>query len=477
MRRLLTVAFLALAPVHPLAAQAQLWLTTADGARRLERQADLADDPVAQDATSIVITIDPARHFQSITGFGAAMTDASAILLQERLNAGQRKALLRELFGRGQNELGLSLTRIAVGASDFSRTHYSYDDMPPGVGDPSLKAFSIAPARRHLLPSLKDARRINPGLKILAAPWSAPAWMKTSDSLVTGRLKPEYYGAFAAYLHRFIRDFGRAGAPIHAIALQNEPHFEPADYPGMRMEPSERAAVIGAHLGPLLRRTRTATRILDWDHNWDQPHAPLAVLSDPKARPFIAGIAWHCYAGDVSAQSPVHDAFPDKESWMTECAGGGWEPDFGKVLGWMTQSLIIGTTRNWSTGVILWNIALDENGGPHKGGCGNCRGVVTISSVDGSVTRNVEYYVLGHASRFVRPGSLRIASDSSANGVETAAFLNPDGRTIAVIAHNSAPENRTIVLRSPMHTYRTALPAGAVVTIVWSEKDKSRSHK
>lgn len=472
---MLAAALVALAPMHPLAAQAQLWLTTADGAHKLERQADLHEGATPQDAT--MITVDPATRYQKIGGFGAAITDASAILLQQSLNERQRRALMRELFGSRDGELGLSLTRVTIGASDFSPAHYSYDDVPSGAVDPELKAFSITPARSHVLPSLREARRINPGLKIFAAPWSAPAWMKTSGSLVTGRLKPEFYGAFAAYLHRFVRDFARAGAPIHALALQNEPHFEPADYPGMRMEPHERAAVIGKHLGPLFQRTRTATRILDWDHNWDQPHAPLSVLADPKAAPFIAGVAWHCYAGDVSAQSPVHDAFPDKESWMTECAGGGWEPDFGKVLGWMTQSLIIGTTRNWSNGVILWNIALDEKSGPHKGGCGNCRGVVTINSTDGTVTRNVEYYALGHASRFVRPGSVRIASVSGANGVETAAFLNPDGRTIAVIAHNSASGSRSIVLQSPMHTYRATLPAGAVATMVWIEKDKGRRSK
>ncbi len=201
--------------------------------------------------------------------------------------------------------------------------------------------------------------------------------------------------------------------PIYAITLQNEPHYEPADYPGMRLDPPVRAQVISQYLGPLFARSGIATLILDWDHNWDEPQSPLQVLSDSTAARYIAGVAWHCYAGDVSAQNVVHDAHPDKDAYFTECSGGEWAPTFADNLKWFVRTLIIGATRDWAKGVILWNLALDDQHGPHTGGCGNCRGVVTITS-GGAVTRNVEYYALGHASRFVRPGARRVASTSFA---------------------------------------------------------------
>ena len=193
---------------------------------------------------------------------------------------------------------------------------------------------------------------------------------------------------------------------IFAITVQNEPHFEPGDYPGMRLDPAQRARFVRQYLGPL-----NSARILEWDHNWDEPNSPLAVLADSGARRYVSGVAWHCYAGDVSAQSVVHDAYPDKDAYITECSGGDWAPKFADNLAWMVSKLIIGGTRNWARGVILWNLALDEQHGPHTGGCGNCRGVVTIKS-DGTVERNEEYYALAHISRFVPPGARRIASTS-----------------------------------------------------------------
>lgn len=440
------------------------WVTSGDGHQRLARL-----DPIAigqGPAEPLVIKVDPSRRYQAVEGFGASFTDSSAWLLRNRLNARQRSALLRDLFDTKAG-LGLGLTRITIGASDFSRTHYSYDDMPPGEIDPKLARFSIASARVDVLPVVREAMSINRTLRIFASPWSAPGWMKTSGSMIKGKLSPEYYDVFARYLQRTIADYRKEGVPVYALSVQNEPNFQPENYPGMHMDSGERAAFVGRHLGPLLARTNPSVRILDWDHNWDQPQSPLAVLADPAARRYVAGTAWHCYAGDVSAQSQVHDAYPEKETWFTECAGGAWMPEWQKPLVWMTRNLIIGTTRNWAKGVILWNIALDENDGPHLGGCGDCRGVVKINQKTGEITRNVEYYVLGHASRFVRPGARRIASDSGLDGIESVAFQNPGNGKIVLIVLNTADQPRRFSASIGNDRFSAALSAGSVATFTW----------
>jgi glucosylceramidase len=454
---------------EPPPTTARWWLTTADQAQKLAEQPPIPTGPGA--ATATTIHVDPGQRFQSMVGFGAAITDASAALIQA-MPPDRREALLAERYGRRGGGLGLSFTRLTVGASDFSPVHYSLDDPPGNQPDPQLKYYSIAPARRAMLPTARRALAINPDLKVMISPWSAPAWMKTSRSLITGQLQPQYYPAFANYLARTVEEFGREGVPVSMLTIQNEPDFEPDSYPGMRVNSPDRAVIIGRHIGPLFQSRALKTQILDYDHNWDNPEMPLAVLADPVARRFVAGVAWHCYEGEVSAQSKVRDAFPDKDVWFTECSGGEWAPKFNETLAWMTKNLIIGATRHWARGSLIWNLALDPKHGPHLGGCGDCRGVVTIDPASRSlVSRNVEYYVLGHASRFVRPGARRIASDSGVAGIDTAAFLNRDG-TVAVIVLNGAKEQRDLTLAEGAQAYRLSLPAGAVATVVWASRGR-----
>jgi glucosylceramidase len=444
---------------------AEMWLTTADERQKLAPQP--AIPPAAAATGDEDVTFDPGKRFQRMHGFGAAMTDASAELFS-RLPEDKRRALMAELFGRKNNGLGLSFTRLTVGASDFSPTHYSYDDTPGNAPDPELRHFSIEPARQYVLPRVREALAINPDLKVMISPWSAPAWMKTTKSLIKGQLEPQFYPAFANYLARTVEAFGREGVPVSMLTIQNEPDFEPGDYPGMRVNPPERAIIIGRHVGPLFRSRGLKTQILDYDHNWDNPEMPLAVLSDPVARSHIAGVAWHCYEGDVPAQTPVHDAYPDKDAWQTECSGGEWAPRFGETLGWMTDRLIIGVANNWGRGSLMWNLALDPQHGPHKGGCGDCRGVVTIDPASGAITRNVEYYVLGHASRYVLPGAYRVATTRRGDGVETAAFLNPDGSRVAILHRKSGDGPVTIALDG--QRYSVPLANGSVATLRWSAR-------
>jgi len=454
-------------PEAPLQGPAvQAWLTTASGGKLLSQEPDIhfASGGAASPTT---ITVDEGTTYQEIVGFGAAITDASAWLLQNRMTAPQREALLQELFGRNPG-IGLSFTRLTMGASDFSLHQYSYDDMPAGQTDSSLAQFSIDSNRAYVLPVVQRALAINPQLKIMASPWSPPGWMKTTGSLIQGTLRPEAYAPFAEYFRRYIEAYRAERVPIYAITLQNEPHYEPADYPGMRLDPPARAQLIGQYLGPLFARSGIGTIILDWDHNWDEPQSPLQVLGDSAAARYTAGVAWHCYAGDVSAQTVVHDAHPDKDAYFTECSGGEWAPNFADNLKWFVRTLIIEATRGWAKGVILWNLALDEQHGPHTGGCGDCRGVVTVASGNGTVTRNVEYYALGHASRFVRPGAHRISSTSFPGDIETVAFRNADDGSKALIVVNTAAQERTFAVRWSGESFRYVLAAGAVVTFSWS---------
>lgn len=462
--RTLLVAMCAVA-ANAGAGGVQAWVTTGDQARLLsaEKGASFGSAKPAK----IVIDVDPAIRYQVMAGFGAAITDASAYLIQSRMDERQRSALMEELFGRKGGGIGLSFTRLTIGASDFSRTHYSFDDMPPGQADPQLAHFSIAPNRADVLPVVKHALAINPALRVMASPWSAPGWMKTSDSLIQGTLKPEAFASFAEYLRRYVDAYQAEGVPIFALTLQNEPHFEPKDYPGMRVDPAKRAAFIGGYLGPLLARYNPGTRILDWDHNWDEPGSPAAVLADPQAARYVSGVAWHCYGGDVRVQAALHDARPDKDTWFTECSGGQWAPKWADNLQYFVRRLVIGTTRGWAKGVLLWNLALDEQYGPHLGGCRDCRGVVTINSASGEVTRNVEYYALAHASRFVRPGARRIASSSGHDGLDTVAFQNADDGSVALLVANAAREARDFSVRVGGRSFRYALPAGSVATFTW----------
>lgn len=443
----------------------QSWLTTADQTRLLAPQP--AQTFARRKPLAPMIAVDASRRYQSMVGFGAALTDASAWLIRHKLDAAQRQALLGELFGRADGGLGFGVARLTIGASDFSLKHYSYDDRPAGETDAALAHFSIDESRGHVLPVVQQAMAINPALYLIASPWTAPGWMKTGDSLIKGRLRPDRFDDFSRYLLRMVDAFAVEGVAIAALTLQNEPHFEPDDYPGMRLEPADRSRLISQHLGPLLAGRGGRPQLIEWDHNWDLPESPLAVLADAQANRFIAGVGWHCYGGQVQAQSRVREAHPDKDVWLTECSGGAWAPDWAKSLPWMVNQLVIGSTRHWARGVLLWNLALDERHGPHLGGCKDCRGVVTIDSRTGTVTRNLEYYALAHASRFVRAGARRIASSEAVDGLQNVAFRHDDDASVVLIVCNDAAVAKTFSVRQGDQILAYTLPRESVATLVW----------
>ena len=423
-------------------------------------------EPAEQVCDIPTIRVDARLQYQRMIGFGATMTDASAYVLMHDMTDGQRDALLDDLFGAASQHF--SFIRLSIGASDNWRGEYSYDDRPKGQSDSHLDHFSIEMAQRDLIPVIKMALARNPQLTLMATPWSPPGWMKTTDSMIGGTLKPTAYDVYAAYLVRYVRDMAKAGVPVSYLATENEPDQPPDDYPGMELPPAKRALLIGKFLGPQLAAARLATKILEYDNNWysqDSPGWPLKVLADARARRFISGIAWHCYGGDVSAQSQVHQAYPEIDTFFTECTGI-FPNSFADQYGWQMKNLIIGATRNWARTVLMWNVALDEDNGPHEGGCYTCRGIVTVNSKTGAVTRNLEYYVLGHASRFVQTGAVRIESNE-AKGIVNVAYRNPDGSR-ALIAYNSGERAMRFRVAEAERHFAYELRPGSAATFVWS---------
>jgi glucosylceramidase len=441
--------------------------TRADQSLLLSVRPSLKLQRLRRAAGAHALRVDTAKTYQSMIGFGAAITDASAFVLNHDLQPAQREALLAELFG--PQGLHLSFVRLTIGASDFSTARYSYDDPPHGVDDPALAQFSLKPAEADVIPVAKRALAFNPDLTFMASPWSAPAWMKSTRNAIGGTLRPEAYGAYADYLIRYVTAMGEAGLPIAALTIQNEPGFTPGDYPGMRLTPAARAEFIGRFLGPRLAAAKAHTRIWDYDHNWDRPDSPLAVLKDARAGRYIAGVAWHCYNGKVGAQSRVHDAAPDKDAIFTECSSGAWNGSWSKSFGILMRQLIIGAPNNWARGVALWNLALDERHGPHLGGCGDCSGVVAVDSRTGVVTRNPEYYALGHASRFVRPGARRVALRGRERDVDAVAFVDPrDGQTTLIAFNHASTQRRLQVQAGNGRGFNYLLKPGAAATFTWT---------
>ncbi len=436
--------------------------TTADASHLFERDSASYrfSNVVAHDVP--ILRIDDDRRFQTIDGFGAELTGSSAHLIESLPDHGA--ALIGTLFDRGG--LSLSFVRLTVGASDFSLGSYTYDDVAPGAADPKLAAFSVA-RDADVFTALAAIRAASSDVRFIASPWTAPAWMKTGDKLFGGGLRPDAYGAYANYLVAYVRALAAHDVPLAVLTPQNEPLLDSNAYPSMTLSATEEAAFVGTALGPALRAAYPATNIVVNDHNWDGGDYALTVLADARASKYVTGSAFHCYGGNVSAMSRVHDAHPDRSIYLTECSGGDWSTNFGSNLAWDTRNLIIGATVNWARAVVLGNLALDAADGPTNGGCADCRGVVTVGG-NGTITRNVEYYVLEHAARFVRPGAVRISSSCSLGSeLPNVAFLNTDGSKV-LIALNDSTHRATFAVRYRSGSFRFSLPRGAVVTFHWS---------
>jgi glucosylceramidase len=443
-----------------LGAGVDFWLTNPAGVERFAQQ---KSGPIftTTGIANPTISIDASKTYQSIDGFGAALTGGSAVHILHMDDA-SRDALLKELFATDGANIGMSYLRVSIGASDLNERAFSYDDLPPGQTDPEMARFRLTPDRANVIPALKEILKIVPEIKIMGSPWSPPVWMKSNRKSVGGSLKPEFYRAYAKYFVKYIEGMKAEGIRIDAVTVQNEP-LHPGNNPSLLMQATEQADFIKNHLGPAFKAAKLNTKIVVYDHNCDRPDYPISVLNDAAAREFADGSAFHLYAGKIGALSTVHDAYPDKNLYFTE----QWIGAPGNLRGdlvWHTRELVIGASRNWSRTVLEWNLASDKKLQPHTpGGCTRCLGAVTI---DGNkVTRNPAYYIIAHASKFVRPGSVRIAS-SMLPVLPNVAFQTPDGKKVLVVLNDSrAPQKFNISDEGKLAS--STLPPGAVGTYVW----------
>ena len=436
--------------------------SSANGQKLLDRQqVNISVAPLAK--VLPVIRVDTTKVFQTIDGFGFTLTEASAFLIN-RMPQAPREKLLRELFGTGADAASISYLRIGMGATDLSTKVYSYDDLLPGETDPQLRRFSLAQDTVDMIPLLQAILQINPKISIMATPWSPPAWMKDNNSTIGGRLLSKYYPVYARYFVEYIRQMKSEGIRIDAVTIQNEPQ-NAHNNPSLKMEAAEQAAFIRDHLGPAFRHNGITTKIIIWDHNCDMPEFPLSVLADEKANPYIDGSAFHLYGGQPEAMSKVRDAYPDKHIYFTEQWTGS-KGDFGGDLLWHFKNVLIGSLRNWSRTVLEWNLANDAGFGPHThGGCSECKGALTI---DGSaIQKNVSYYVIAHASKFIPPGSIRIAS-SEVTGIPSVAFKTPDGKIVLLLMNDSG-KTQKVGIEAAEQQVQLELQSGFVATVQFNK--------
>lgn len=449
------------------------WLTTTDDSagrhvvRGLQAQAPVAFQAGAGGAGEN-ITVDENTRYQTFTGGGASFTDTAAWLMNGSgaLSQATRDATMRKLFSPAEG-IGLSFLRNPMGASDLARYGYTYDDVSAGQTDPSLARFSIAHDLADVVPLTKQALQLNPALTVMASPWTAPAWMKDSGQLNGGWLKAEYYGAYASYFVKYLQAYRDQGVPVAYVTAQNEPTCC-SGYPSMSWNASGLAYFTKSELLPRLAAAGLTTKVLAHDWNWDVYDSYAAQTVDDAAvrsHPNFGGIAWHGYGGDVAKQTSVHDRYPQLDVFGTEHSGGTWIADQQKE----DMLDIVDHTRNWAKSVTKWSLAVDQNRGPHNGGCGTCSGLITVHDGDaasGTVDYTVEYYTMGHLTKFVRPGAQRIASTAS-SAVPNVAWRNPDGSK-ALIAYNGSTAARTVTIDWGGQHATYSLPGKTSVTFTWS---------
>lgn len=432
-----------------------IWIT--HGQRRFEHSAPISWRRAVGE-TSAEIMLDPEKRYQQILGFGAAFTDASCYLFHQ-LSPEARETLFRDLFH--PSEMGLSVCRTCIGASDYSTELYGYDEGEP---DPELKRFSIEHDRACLLPALRQAREVNPDLFLFSSPWSPPGWMKAGGSMLGGSMRKKYFSNYAQYLVKFIQAYGTEGVPIQAVTSQNEVDTDqdgrmPACLWGQEYE----IEFVKKHLGPMLESNGLATKIWLLDHNYNLWGRAVCTLDDPELRKYANAVAWHGYVGGADMMSKLHDAHPDAGMHWTEGGPDYTSPTYATDWAQWGQTFTE-ALRNWCQSITGWNLALDEQGRPNIGPF-PCGGLVTIHSQTKQVTRSGQYWAFAHFSRLIRRGAQRFASASALANIGHLACQNPDGEKVVVVT-NSGPQ-RAVLLRLDAMGAELNLEADSVTTLVW----------
>ncbi|MCG2793085.1 MAG: glucosylceramidase [Weeksellaceae bacterium] len=440
-------------------ASASFWLTKADESVKFQKQSDIYFNNASNNYQTI--EIDATQKYQTIDGFGYTLTGGSVQVINQ-LSATKKEELLQDLFSIKDNSIGVSYIRLSIGASDLNSSVFSYDDMPVGQTDVALANFSLA-KDQDLIEMLKKILTINPTIKIMAAPWSPPVWMKDNGSSIGGSLQPQYYNAYAQYFVKYIQGMKAQGITIDAITPQNEP-LNPNNNPSLLMTAAQQAAFIKNSLGPAFAAANISTKIVLYDHNCDRPDYPTTILADADAAKYVDGSAFHLYSGNIAVLSNVHLAYPEKNLYFTEQWTGSTSSFAGDLI-WHLKNVIIGSMRNWSRVALEWNLANDPGFNPHTdGGCTQCKGAITITTSE-AFTKNVAYYIIAHASKFVPQNSQRIASTQPGN-LSSVAFASPDGKTtLIVLNEGSFIENFNIKFNGK--SAPATLPAQSVATFVF----------
>ncbi|MEU1230518.1 ricin-type beta-trefoil lectin domain protein [Streptomyces sp. NPDC005828] len=453
-----------------------VWLTTTSDAggrtvtRGLAPQTPTAFGPAGGSA-SHTIAVDESTTYQQFEGGGASITDTTAHLLRGgAISAATRDDVMRKLFSPTDG-IGLSFLRNPIGASDLSRPgNVSLDDTCCDLDDFGANGYDT---NVRLLTG--QAKQLNPSLRLMAVPWSAPGWMKDNGRMdQMGWLKWEYYPLYAQYLAKYVQSYQAAGIKVDYLSVQNEPNCCQAanptamNYPGMSWNPSGLVEFTKNHVYPAFRAAGIDTKVLvhDWNYG-DYANFGSGVLGDAGVRndPLFGGIAWHGYAGDPAVGSQVHDQYPSVRQFSTEHSGGTWignqhDEDMKDIVGY---------ARNWSGSLTKWSLALNQNMGPHNGGCGTCTGLITVQEGGaraGQVDYTIEYYTTGHLTKFVRPGAYRIASTADST-VQNVAWRNPDGSK-ALIAHNGGASAQSLRVDWGGQSFTYTLPARTTATFTWS---------
>ena len=440
-----------------------VWLTTDDQSQKLQPKASVSFSAGAGGNNPVIV--DESQTYQRIEGFGASFTDTTGYALHQLATVAQRNVAMTNLFTRNGGGIGLGFVRNPMGACDLSLSVYSYDDLPAGQTDTNLNSFSAAHDQADIIPLVQQALQLNPQLKIMANPWSPPGWMKDSGSMIGGSLLPSMYASFALYFVKYIQAYQSAGITVNYVSLQNEPLYQPANYPGMLMNAATQTVVLRDFLLPALAANNlTNTTVLVYDHNWDRPDYPTTEFSDATVNnsPQVTGIAWHGYGGTPGVMLSLENSYPIKGQYMTEHSGEASFPD--QIRSDFEE--IIHVMRSWGKAYVKWNMASDENYGPHSGGCGDCTPLVYVNSTNHNVSYGIEFYTLGHFSKFVLPGAYRIYS-SEAAGVDTVAFLNPDNSKV-LVAFNDTASSVAFQVQWGNRSFPYTLTAHSGATFTWS---------
>jgi glucosylceramidase len=465
----------AVGPAQAAVTTLSVWRSDSAGTQDVQAQPSITLGAVSNG--TINVRVDDSLSYQPYLGVGASFSDSSASLLMSLRTANRARydELMTRLFSTTSGD-GLSMWRVPMGSSDFTEaaSHWTNADVQGPAGSPLANFALTSHDTGHLIPVIKDALAINPDLKIIASPWSAPAWMKTNNSLlcqtggVNSQLKTTSYATWAEYFVRWINAYQANGVPIWAITPQNEPGYCPDTYTGMTWSSTQMLDWVKNHLDPALQQAGLNPKVLGFDHNFTSSSFAEAMVNGTTSA-VMDGVAWHCYDNnaDPAYMTKVRNMDPSRIVIETECSSNTLPTD---IIRFSTAEMALQSFQNHAQGVILWNLALDSTGGPHNGGCVGCVPVVTVEPSGGLMNwaRHPNLSSLAQISRFVKPGAVRIDSTVDAHGIVTAAFANPGGSEVLVATNVTASPVTFTVTWNRQGSFSYTLPSRSVVTFTGS---------